>query len=109
MNQTSPNEMRCQWESLGPVVLPLNMCEGIRKAIVQPVDGTGSTSRVLVNWGHCLEAAGRLAEAQVAHALAPRNPVYLAFLAGAVRKEMPDWQRVQVDLGRNERREEPTK
>ncbi len=53
--------------------------------------------------GHCLEAAGRLAEAQVAHAhahaLAPQNPVYLAFLAAAVQKELPDWQRVQVDLG----------
>lgn len=54
--------------------------------------------------GHCLEAAGRLAEAQVAHAhahaLAPSSPQYLAFLAGAVNKEMPDWRRVQVDLGR---------
>ncbi len=53
--------------------------------------------------GHCLEAAGRLAEAQVAHAhahaLAPSSPQYLAFLAGAVNKEMPDWRRVQVDLG----------
>ena len=53
--------------------------------------------------GHCLEAAGRLPEAQVAHAhahaLAPSSPVYLAFLAAAVSKEMPDWRRVQVDLG----------
>ena len=40
--------------------------------------------------GHCLEAAGRLPEAQLAHAhahaLAPASPVYLAFLAGAVKK-----------------------
>jgi regulator of sirC expression with transglutaminase-like and TPR domain len=53
--------------------------------------------------GHCLEAAGRWAEAQVAHAhahaLAPQNPVYLAFLAVAVQNELPDWQHVQVDLG----------
>jgi regulator of sirC expression with transglutaminase-like and TPR domain len=53
--------------------------------------------------GHCLEAAGRLAEAQVAyahaHALAPSSSVYLAFLAGAVKKEMPQWDRVRVDLG----------
>ena len=53
--------------------------------------------------GHCLEVSGRLAEAQVAHAhahaLAPQNPAYLAFLAAAVKKELPDWQRVQVDLG----------
>jgi len=53
--------------------------------------------------GHCLEAAGRLAEAQVAyahaHALAPSSSVYLAFLAGAVKKEMPQWERVRVDLG----------
>jgi hypothetical protein len=53
--------------------------------------------------GHCLEAAGRLPEAQVAHAhahvLAPSSPAYLAFLAAAVSKEMPDWRRVQVNLG----------
>ena len=53
--------------------------------------------------GHCLEAAGRLPEAQVAHAhahaLAPSSRVYLAFLAAAVNKEMPDWHRVRVDLG----------
>ena len=24
---------------------------------------------------------------------------YLAFLAGAVKKEMPQWERVRVDLG----------
>jgi len=47
--------------------------------------------------GHGLEVSGRLAEAQVAHAhaLAPQNPVYLAFLAAAVKKELPDWQRIQ--------------
>ena len=48
--------------------------------------------------GHCLEAAGRLPEAELAHAqahaLAPAWPVYLAFLASAVKKELPDWQRV---------------
>ena len=53
--------------------------------------------------GHCLEAAGRLPEAQFAHAqahvLAPASPVYLAFLASAVKKELPEWQRVPVDLG----------
>lgn len=53
--------------------------------------------------GHCLEAAGRFAEAQVAyahaHALVPSSSVYLAFLAGAVKKEMPQWERVRVDLG----------
>jgi hypothetical protein len=53
--------------------------------------------------GHCLEAAGRLPEAQVAHAhahlLVPKSPVYLAFLVAAVKKELPDWQRVAVDLG----------
>jgi hypothetical protein len=55
--------------------------------------------------GHCLEAAGRLPEAQLAHAqahaLAPASPVYVAFLAGAVKKEMPDWHRVRVDLGQS--------
>jgi len=55
--------------------------------------------------GHCLEAAGRLAEAQLAHAhahvLAPQSPLYLAFLAGAVRKEMPGWRQVKIDLGQS--------
>jgi regulator of sirC expression with transglutaminase-like and TPR domain len=64
--------------------------------------------------GHCLEAAGRLPEAQVAHAhahvLAPKSPVYLAFLAAAVKKELPDWQRVAVDLGQmgTQQRRQPT-
>jgi hypothetical protein len=53
--------------------------------------------------GHCLEAAGRLPEAQLAyahaHALAPAAPLYLACLAGAVKKELPAWERVQIDLG----------
>jgi hypothetical protein len=53
--------------------------------------------------GHCLEAAGRLPEAQLAyaqaHVLAPSSPLYLACLASAVRQEMPAWARVQVDLG----------
>ena len=53
--------------------------------------------------GHCLEAAGRLPEAQLAyaqaHQLAPTAIQYLAFLAAAVRKEMPEWQQVRVDLG----------
>ena len=57
----------------------------------------------LATRGHCLEANGRLAEAQLAHAqahaLAPKSPVYLAFLAASVKKEMPEWRRVQVDLG----------
>ena len=56
--------------------------------------------------GHCLEVNGRLAEAQLAqaqaHVLAPQSPVYLAFLAGAVRKEMPAWRQVQIDLGQNQ-------
>ena len=55
--------------------------------------------------GHCLEAAGRLPEAQLAyaqaHQLAPASTQYLAFLAAAVRKEMPEWQQVRVDLGQN--------
>jgi hypothetical protein len=54
--------------------------------------------------GHCLEANGRLPEAQLAHAqahvLVPENPAYLAFLVVAVKKEAPDWQRVFVDLGK---------
>jgi hypothetical protein len=53
--------------------------------------------------GHCLEANGRLPEAQLAHAqahvLAPETPAYLAFLVAAVKKEAPDWQRIAVDLG----------
>ena len=53
--------------------------------------------------GHCLEATGRLPEAQLAyaqaHQLAPASTQYLAFLAAAVRKEMPEWQQVRVDLG----------
>ena len=53
--------------------------------------------------GHCLEANGRLPEAQLAYAqahhLAPAATQYLAFLAAAVRKEMPEWQQVRVDLG----------
>ena len=53
--------------------------------------------------GHCLEANGRLPEAQLAyaqaHQLAPPATQYLAFLAAAVRKEMPEWQQVRVDLG----------
>jgi hypothetical protein len=56
--------------------------------------------------GHCLEAQGRLPEAQLAHAqahvLAPKSPIHLAFLASAVKREMPDWHRVQVDLGQYE-------
>lgn len=53
--------------------------------------------------GDCLEAAGRLPEAQLAyaqaHQLAPTSTQYLAFLAADVRKEMPEWQQVRVDLG----------
>ena len=53
--------------------------------------------------GHCLEAAGRLPEAQLAyaqaHQLAPKAPQYLAFLAASVRKELPEWERVRIDLG----------
>jgi regulator of sirC expression with transglutaminase-like and TPR domain len=53
--------------------------------------------------GHCLEAVGKLPEAQLAHAqahvLAPNSSVYLAFLASAIGREMPEWRRVQVDLG----------
>jgi len=53
--------------------------------------------------GHCLESCGRFAEAQVPHAhahlLAPGSAVYLAFLASAVKKEMPNWREVEVDLG----------
>ena len=53
--------------------------------------------------GHCLEAAGRLPAAQLAyaqaHQLAPVSTQYLAFLAAAVRREMPEWQQVRVDLG----------
>ncbi len=56
--------------------------------------------------GHCLEANGRLAEAELAqaqaHVLAPQSPLYLGFLAGAVRKEMPAWRQVQIDLGQND-------
>jgi hypothetical protein len=55
--------------------------------------------------GHCLETLGRFAEAQLAHAhahaLTPQSPVYLAFLAGAVKRELPDWESVQIDLGQN--------
>lgn len=54
--------------------------------------------------GHCLDAARRWPEAQQAfvhaHLLAPRAPQYLACLADAVRREMPEWDRVRVDLGR---------
>ena len=57
--------------------------------------------------GHCLDAARRWPEAQQAfvhaHLLAPRAPQYLAFLADVVRKEMPEWERVRVDLGQSER------
>lgn len=53
--------------------------------------------------GHCLETAGRLPEAQLAyaqaHQLSPTATQYLAFLAAAVRREMPEWQQVRVDLG----------
>lgn len=53
--------------------------------------------------GHCLEAAGRLPEAQLAyaqaHQLAPSSTQYLAFLAASVRREMPEWEQVRVDLG----------
>jgi hypothetical protein len=56
--------------------------------------------------GHCLEVNGRLAEAELAqaqaHVLAPQSPVYLAFLAGAVKKELPVWRQVQIDLGQVE-------
>ncbi len=55
--------------------------------------------------GHCWEANGKLAQAEEAyaqaHQLAPKDPVYLAFLAGAVKREMPEWERVRVDLGQN--------
>jgi regulator of sirC expression with transglutaminase-like and TPR domain len=53
--------------------------------------------------GHCLQANGRFAEAQLAqaqaHVLVPKSPVYLAFLAGAVKREMPTWRQVEIDLG----------
>ena len=59
----------------------------------------------LATRGHCLEANGRFPEAQLAHAqahvLAPKSPVYLAFLAASVKNEMPEWRRVQVDLGQS--------
>jgi regulator of sirC expression with transglutaminase-like and TPR domain len=56
--------------------------------------------------GHCLIAAGRLPEAQLAyaqaHQLAPKATQYLAFLAAAVKREMPEWERVRIDLGQAE-------
>ena len=54
---------------------------------------------------------GRWPEAQQefvhAHLLAPRAPQYLAFLADVVSKEMPEWERVRVDLGQSERARNP--
>jgi len=34
------------------------------------------------------------ARATHAHALGPQNPIHLPFLATALKKELPDWQRV---------------
>jgi hypothetical protein len=52
-----------------------------------------------------LETLGPFAEAQLAHAhahaLAPQSPVCLAFLAGAVKEELPDSESVQIDLGQS--------
>lgn len=53
--------------------------------------------------GHCLKALGRSAEALVcyahARALAPQAELYLAYVAAVVSRDLPDWQRVRVDLG----------
>jgi hypothetical protein len=83
--------------------VPLTAAEVISGQYLKSLTPAEELAVFLSARGHCLEAAGRLAEAQLAHAqahvLAPRTPVYLAFLASAVRQEMPDWERVQIDLG----------
>jgi hypothetical protein len=92
-----PDEYYHKW----PV--PLTAEELSRGEYLKSLSPAEELAVFLSTRGHCLEAAGRLAEAQVAyahaHALVPRSSNYLAFLAGAVRKEMPQWERVRVDLG----------
>lgn len=70
---------------------------------LESLDVAGELAVFLSVRGHCLEAHGRFAEAQVAHALAhqlaPRHPAYLGFLAGALAREMPAWEKTKVDLG----------
>ncbi len=60
---------------------------------------------LLTAGNHCLQPNVRPAEAELAraqaHVLAAPSPLYLGFLASAVRKEMPAWRQVQIDLGQN--------
>jgi hypothetical protein len=83
--------------------VPLSREEVVRGDYLKSLSPSGELAVFLSTRGHCLEAAGRLPEAQVAyahaHALAPESPVYLGFLAGAVKAELPQWERVRVDLG----------
>lgn len=84
---------------------PVAMTEAERVggAYLVSLDPAGELALFLSARGHCLQAEKRLPESQLAHAfahvLAPRRPDLLAFLAGAVAEEMPDWRRVRVDLG----------
>jgi regulator of sirC expression with transglutaminase-like and TPR domain len=83
--------------------VPLTADEIARGEYLKSLSPAEELAVFLSTRGHCLETAGKLAEAQVsyahAHALVPRSSIYLAFLAGAVKKEMPQWERVRVDLG----------
>lgn len=92
-----PDDYYQQW--------PVPLAEKERQAgmYLESLDAAGELAVFLSVRGHCLEAHGCYAEAQVAHALAhqlaPLHPAYLGFLAGAVAHEMPSWEKIKVDLG----------
>ena len=83
--------------------VPLTAEEASGGAYLRSLDAAGELAVFLSARGHCLESNGRWPEAQLAHALAhvraPKHPDYLAFLAGAIAREMPAWQQVRVELG----------
>lgn len=83
--------------------VPLTAEEKSGEAHLRSLDAAGELAVFLSARGHCLEANGRWPEAQLAHALAhvraPEHPDYLAFLAGAIAREMPAWQQIRVDWG----------
>ncbi len=82
---------------------PMTAAERGPGGYLESLDAAGEWAVFLSARGHALEVLGRQPEAHfahaLAHALAPRHPDYLAFLAGAVAKAMPAWRQVHIDLG----------
>ena len=97
---TFPDEYYHTWP------LPLTPAELAGGQYLKSLTPAEELAVFLTTRGHCLKTLGRLEEAAVcyahAHLLAPQSELHLASLAAVVSQQMPNWQRVRVDLGKNE-------